>query len=307
MIFFLTPSTQHLHRSFARQGCDIGRYESYVFADGERGYRLKENVKGKSVAVAASILPSPDSLFELMALNRLACENGARETTLVIPYLGYARQDRPSRKGEGSIGLMIVRLILNMKPSRLILVDIHSNLIRKAFGHSGIEISALPLFAKVLAKRPPEVIVAPDAGSVSRAEKLATLVDSHPGVAAIDKVRPRANVAVAKRLRGEVRGKRVLIVDDIIDTGGTLAEAVKLVYQNGSRSILLAATHGIFSGDARTRLSHLPIEEILITNTVPQIRHPKIRVLDIVPLIFQHIAQKKSLLSPSPRGGRRRG
>lgn len=106
------------------------------------------------------------------------------------------------------------------------------------------------------------------------------------------KVRPRANVAMAKRLRGEVRGKRVLIVDDIIDTGRTLAEAVKLVCQNGSRSLLLAATHRIFSGDARNRLLHLPIEEILITNTVPQIRHPKIRTLDIVPLILKQIAQK---------------
>jgi ribose-phosphate pyrophosphokinase len=139
------------------------------------------------------------------------------------------------------------------------------------------------------------VIVAPDAGSVSRAEKLASLLDSHPEVAAIDKVRPRANVAVAKRLRGEVRGKRVLIVDDIIDTGGTVAEAVKLVCQNGSRSLQLAATHGIFSGDARNRLSHLPIEEILITNTVPQIRHPKIRTLDIVPLIVKTLRSSRRL------------
>ncbi len=294
MIFFLSSSARHFHRSFVRLGCDMGRFESYAFADGERGYRLKVNVKGKSVAIVASILPGPESLFELMALNHLACENGARKTTLVIPYLGYARQDRPSRKGEGSIGLMVVSLILSMKPSRLILVDIHSNLIRKAFSRSRIEISALSLFAGALATRPPEVIVAPDAGSVSKAEKLVNFFDPHPGVAAIDKVRPRANVAMAKRLRGNVRGKRVLIVDDIIDTGGTLAEAVTLVSQNGSTSVRLAATHGIFSGDARDRLSHLPVEEILITNTLPQIRHPKIRVLDMVPVILRMLKDRGS-------------
>jgi ribose-phosphate pyrophosphokinase len=289
MIFLLSSSAEHLHRSFVKYGCDTGRYESYVFADGERGYRLKVNVKGKSVAVVASILPRPESLFELMVLNHLVCENGARETTLVIPYLGYARQDRPSRKGEGSIGLMVARFILHVKPSRLILLDVHSNLIRKAFGRSGIEISALSLFTRALARRPPEVIIAPDAGSVSRAERLANLFDPRPDVASIDKVRPRANVAVAKRLRGDVRGKSALILDDIIDTGGTLAEAVKWVSRNGSLSVRSAATHGIFSGDARDRLSHLPIEEMLVTNTLPQIRHPKIRVLDIVPLILKKL------------------
>lgn len=287
MIFFLSSSAEHLRRSFVRHGCDLGLFESYAFADGERGYRLKVNVKGKSVAIVASILPDPESLFELMALNHLVWENGAKKTTFVIPYLGYARQDRPSRKGEGGIGLMVVSLILGTKPSRLILVDTHSDLIRKAFRHSEIEISALSLFARALSTQPPEVVVAPDAGSVSRAEKLVNLFNPHPGVAAIDKIRPRANQAVAKRLRGDVRGKRVLIVDDMIDTGGTLAEAVKLVSQNGSTSISLAATHGIFSSHARDRLSHLPVKEILITNTLPQIRHPKIRVLNIVPLIVE--------------------
>jgi len=100
----------------------------------------------------------------------------------------------------------------------------------------------------------------------------------------IEKVRPKPNVAIARTLHGDVRGKDVLIVDDMIDTGGTLSEAVKLASQNGARRIRLAATHGIFSGEARERLSRLPIEEVLITNTLSQIRHKKIRILDITPL-----------------------
>jgi ribose-phosphate pyrophosphokinase len=291
MELFLTSSTRHLYRSFLRSGCDMGHYDSYVFADGERGYRLKTSVKGKSAGIIGSILPSPESLFELLALNRLSLENGAARTTLIVPYLGYARQDRPCRPGEGSIGMMVAELIRNTKPSKLFLIDVHSDRIRKVLRQAATEISALPLFANALGKEVPDVIVSPDAGSIARAGQLASLLKPRPQVATIDKVRPYPNVAVAKRLHGEVRGKKVVIVDDIIDTGGTLTEAVKLVSQNGSRSIRLCATHGIFSGDARDRLSLLPVKEILVTNTLHPIRHPKIRVLDIVPVILKKLRQ----------------
>ena len=291
MKLFLTDSSKHLLRSLLSAGSDIGEYENYFFADGERGYRLNENVRGKSVAIIGSILPQPESLFELTVLHRLALENGARKTALLIPYLGYARQDRPSQPGEGSIGIMIIQLLRNMKPTRLVLFDIHSDLIRKALGSHPLELTALPLFAEALSGHPPDVIVSPDAGFVSRAKELSKLLKSKPGVAVIDKVRPRPNVAVARQLHGDVRGKNVLIVDDIIDTGGTLSEAVHLVSQNGARTIRLAATHGIFSRDARSRLSKSPVQEILITNTLPQIRSPKIRVLDIVPPILCALAR----------------
>jgi len=289
MKVFLTHSTQHLRQSFKRCGCDIGRYETYTFADGERGYRLKEKVNRRSVAITASVLPDPKSLFDLMALHRLTIENGASKTILVIPYLGYARQDRSNQPGEGSLGVMVLELIQKLNPFRLILLDVHSDRIRKAFGPSVIELSALPLFAQALSKQPPDVIVSPDAGFKARAEELAGLMKPRPEVALIDKVRPHPNVAIAKRLHGDVHGKDILIVDDIIDTGGTLHQAVKLVSQNGARSIRLAATHGIFSEHARSRLFRLPIREILITNTLPQIRYPKIHVLNIVPFLLDFL------------------
>lgn len=287
MKLFFADSAKHLKENLKKNGCDIGQYESYVFADGERGYRLRENVRGKWVVIVASILPNPGSLFEITALHRLALENGARGTTLVIPYLGYARQDRPTRPGEGSIGIMVIEWLQRLNPSKLILFDVHSDLIRKAFRPFVTELSALPLIADALAKHPPHVIVSPDAGFVSRAQRFQKLLKPELSLAVIEKVRPKPNVAIAKLLHGDVRGKKVLIVDDIIDTGGTLSEAVKLVSQNGAKSIRLAATHGIFSGEARDRISRLPVEEILITNTLPQIRSPKIRILDITPLILE--------------------
>ena len=287
MKLFFTYSTKHLRGVLTKRGGNIGRVDSFAFADGERGYRLKESVKGKSVAIIGSILPDPESLFELMALHHLVRENGSRQTTLVIPYLGYARQDRPSQPGEGSIGIMVVELIQKLNPSQLILFDVHSDLIRKSFGPSVKELSTLPLFAKALTKDPPDVIVSPDAGFISRAENLAKLLKPRPEVAVIDKVRPHPNVAIAKRLHGDVRGKNVLIVDDIIDTGGTVSEAVKLVSQNGAKKIRVAATHGIFSGNARDHLLGLPIEKILITNTLKQIPYPKIRIINIISLILK--------------------
>jgi ribose-phosphate pyrophosphokinase len=291
MRFFLTDSSKHLRQNFKKFGCELGQFESYVFADGERGYRLKVKVKGKSIVIVASILPDPESLFELMALHRLVLENGARESIFFIPYLGYARQDRPSRPGEGSIGIMVVNLLKKMNPSKLILLDIHSDRIRKVLGPRVTEISALPLFAEILKKDPPDVIVSPDAGFISKAEELADLLRTNPKVAWIDKVRPHPNVAIARRLHGDIRMKKVLVVDDMIDTAGTISEAVKLISQDGPRTIRIAATHGIFSGEARDRLSRLPTEETLVTNTLPQIRSPKLRILDITPLVLDALVR----------------
>ena len=138
-----------------------------------------------------------------------------------------------------------------------------------------VELSALPLFAVELMKRPPEVIVAPDAGSIPRARRSTGLLKPLPEIAMIDKVRPRANVANARHLHGDVRGKNVLIVDDMIDTGGTVAEAVKLLMEQGVGRISIAATHGIFSAGALERIKSLPVSEILITNTLPQERRAK--------------------------------
>jgi ribose-phosphate pyrophosphokinase len=287
MKVFLANSVYHLRRSFKKRGFELGHWEAYSFADRECGYRLKDEVAGASAGIAGSILPGPQSVFDLMALHHLARENGAQETTLIVPYLGYARQDRPSRPGEGSIGIMVVELLQKMEPSHLILIDVHSDSLRNVFKPLTRELSALPLFARTLSKRPPDVIVSPDGGYHSKAKQLAGLFDPRPDIAMIDKVRPRPNVAVARELHGDVRGKRVVLLDDIIDTGQTLVEAVKLVLREGARSVRLAATHGIFSGDARRRLSRLPVDEILITNTLPQPLHPKIRILDIVSL-FAH-------------------
>ncbi len=291
MKLFLAQSAQHWRQPLEKYGITVGRYEAYFFADQEQGYRLREGVKGRVVGLIASVLPDPASLFELLALHRLMIENGALRVDLIIPYLGYARQDRPNRSGEASLGVMVVELLRTLKRANLILFDVHSPRIRKVLGPSSCEISALPLFAQALSEEPPDVIASPDAGSVFRARQFAAFFKPRPKIAVIEKFRPRPNVAVARRLHGDVQGKDILVIDDMIDTGGTVSEAVRLISHQRPRSIRLAATHGIFSGDARDRLSKLPVHEILVTNTLPQILHPGIRTLDIVPFILPTRAQ----------------
>lgn len=292
MRVFLTPSTEHLRPFFKTDAFPFGRYERYLFSDGERGYRLKTAVKNRKVAVIASVLPEPDSLFELLCLVHLARENGAEKIILAVPYLGYARQDRSANRGEGKIGSMVARLIRGLNPDRLIVFEVHSEVIRKELGARAVELSGAALFARHLSKRIPQVIVSPDKGSVGRARRLAELLNLQPEIAWIEKVRPKPNLARARRLFGDVSGKEVLILDDMIDTGGTIVEAVKLLSKNGASQIRIAATHGIFSGKAKEHLAALPVQEILVTNTLPQRRFQKLRVFDISPLLSPYLAER---------------
>jgi ribose-phosphate pyrophosphokinase len=289
MILFFTTSTEHLKRAFSTGGLRIGRFETHTFADGEKNLRLLEEVRGRTVVLVASLLSDPASLFELLVLHRLLHENGASQINLLMPYFGYARQDRPTRKGEAGIGVMFAELLKGMALSKILGVDIHSELVRNALGDRIRELSAAELFCDALSNSPPEMIVSPDAGSKFRAEQLAQIIYPRPQIAMIEKVRPRPNVAVARKLDGDVEGKDVLIIDDIIDTGGTLSEAVKVLRQGGARRITVAATHGVFSAGARDRLYRLSIEQVFVTNTLPQVRYPKIKVLNIVPLFLREL------------------
>jgi ribose-phosphate pyrophosphokinase len=286
MKWFLTSSTAHLRDALIGRGVALGGYESVRFADGEYSYRLTDNVKGQSVTLLASVTPDPASLFELLALFRLLGDNGSQTPSVVIPYLGYARQDRPVQAGEGSLGVMVAEIVRDLRPVELRVLDVHSPRVVEALGPRAIELSALPLFADQLAGgEPVDVVVAPDAGARRRAQTLADQLVPKAEIVIVEKTRPRPNVAVARTISGDVKGRRVIIVDDMIDTGGTVCEAVRLLSERGAQSIRLAATHGIFSQDARDRIGHLPVREIWVTNSLPQPAHERIQVVDITPLL----------------------
>src|SRR3990172_6235501 len=192
MKWFLTPSTAHLRDPLVERGAALGGLETVRFSDGERGYRLTEDVNGQAVTLLASVTPDPASLFDLLALFRLLGENASQTPSLVIPYLGYARQDRPVRSGEGSLGVMVAELVRNLQPAEIRVLDVHSPRILEALGPSAIELSALPLFAEHLARGElVDVVVAPDAGAHRRAQTLAARLVPHAEVVLVEKTRPR--------------------------------------------------------------------------------------------------------------------
>jgi ribose-phosphate pyrophosphokinase len=185
---------------------------------------------------------------------------------------------------------MVAELLRNLQPAELRVLDVHSPRIVEALGPRAIELSALPLFAEhvshVSRGEPVDVVVAPDAGARHRAQTLAAQLVPNAEVVIVEKTRPKPNVAVARTISGDGKGRHVVIVDDMIDTGGTICEAVRLVSDGGAQSIRLAATHGIFSQDARERISRLPVRDTWVTNSLPQRPHEQIRVLDITPILL---------------------
>lgn len=284
MIHFLTQSAQHLRPLFLNREAGVGTFQTAQLADGEWSVRLTEDVRRKPVTLVGSVFPDPGSLFDVLASFRALRENRSLNPSLIVPYLGYARQDRAARGGEAALGIMVAELLRNLNPTSIAVVDAHSRASLDALGPNAVELSAIPLFAQVLADEPTDVVVAPDEGARGRAEALAALLGAE--VAVIEKVRPKPNVAQAKSVEGEVAGRHAVIVDDLIDTGGTVIEAVRMVSKRGATSIRVAATHGIFSREAREKLTALPIRRLYVTNTLPQPRHANITVVDVTPLLL---------------------
>ena len=190
------------------------------------------------------------------------------------------------------MGVVVVGLLQNLGAERIVALDIHSSAVFAALGPHTVEASAIALFAHHLASGSPiDTVVAPDRGARHRAERLAGRLLPPATVAVIEKIRPRPNVAQAMRLEGEVTGRRVLIIDDMIDTGGTLCEAVRLLVAGGATSIRVAATHGIFSHDAREKILRLPVDQLIVTNSLPQPEQTRIEVLDITSALLAALSR----------------
>lgn len=284
MICFLTESTRHLEPLLQKTGTEIEQVVRKRFSDGEIFLYLKEQLAGQSAALLASVLPDPNSLFELLAVFHLLRTNRVRNLDLMIPYLGYARQDRPTKAGEGAAGTMIAELLKKLQADNLLILEPHSPIIQRALGKNAVALSAAPLFADYFRNKGIGMVIAPDKGARKRAERLAKLL---PGAESgwIEKSRPRPGQAVAKKLHGRARGKNILLFDDMIDTGGTIIKATELLKKNGAKTIYAAAAHGIFSGSAIKKLAKAPIKEIVVTNSLRQTRHRRIQVLNFLPLI----------------------
>jgi len=278
----------------AHLGKKLGKCNLGVFSDGEIRFQSWENVRGADVFVVQSLTEEINfHIMELLLMADAFKRASARRITAVIPYYAYARQDRKDRPRVPISSRLLADLLETAGFSRILTIDLHANQIQGFFNVPVDNLMALPIFVSYFNKLNLKdlVIVSPDAGGVERARMFSKQI--HAGLAIGDKRREKANVAEIMHIIGDVKGKNVIIVDDIIDTAGTLYETIKALKKNGAKSIYALCTHGIFSGRAIEKIENSPVEKIFVSDTIPlkndKLKSNKIEVLSVSKLFAEAI------------------
>ena len=282
MLVLAGPASEELGRSVAEKlGLPLLGAEFKLFPDGESKFTLSEKVSGRSVLLIQSThAPVDQHLFQLLLASHQLSEEGAK-VTAVVPYLAYARQDKEFLPGEGVTLGVIAHLMRSMGVRRLVTVDIHSAEGLALFSFPTYSVSAIPSlvdYAKEELELKDPVVISPDFGGSKRTEAFAQLYGAK--FLQLSKTRDRTTGDVSvKESRLEVEGKEVVIVDDIISTGGTVGAAAEAVLKQGARRALAICVHGLFVGDAVQRLEGASVEPVVCTNTVPG-KYSKVDVAD---------------------------
>jgi ribose-phosphate pyrophosphokinase len=274
------------------------------FSDMEVFVEIHENVRGEDVFVIQSTCyPTNDNLMELLITLDALMRGSARRVTAVIPYFGYARQDRKSGPRTPISAKLVANLITTAGADRVVTLDLHSGQIQGFFDIPLDNLYAAPVFVNDIRARYDNVmIVSPDVGGVVRARAIASRIDAD--LAIIDKRRERAGVSEVMNIIGDVRGRRCILVDDIVDSAGTLCNAAEALMKAGAVSVSAYVTHGVLSGGAVARVSSSPLEELVITDSIPATEAIKlahnIRQVTIAPLMaesIQRISEERSVSS----------
>jgi ribose-phosphate pyrophosphokinase len=284
-------------------GVPLGRADVSRFSDGEIRVRIEENVRGVDVFVIQPTgHPVNENLMELLVMIDALKRASARRITAVMPYFGYARQDRKTRAREPITAKLVANLLTASGADRVITLDLHAGQIQGFFDIPVDHLPAGPILAEYLIRRQLDdvVVVSPDVGGVVRARELAERIGAP--LAIIDKRRPEPNVAEIIHVIGPVQNKTAAILDDIIDTAGTITEGAQALMQFGARAVYVCCTHPILSGPAIERLRNSVVEEIIVTNTIPispERLLPKIKVQSVAPLLGEAIIRVHENLSVS--------
>ena len=269
---FAGSANRPLAQEVARYlGIDLGPMIRKRFADGEIYVQIQESIRGADVYLLQPCCnPVNDNLVELMILIDACHRASARQITAVIPYYGYARADRKTAGRESITAKLVANLIVQAGANKVLAMDLHSAQIQGYFDIPLDHVYGSPVLIDYLAskKLPDLVVVSPDVGGVARARAFAKKLNDAP-LAIIDKRRQAHNVAEVMNVIGDVKGKTAVLVDDMIDTAGTLLEGAKLLQKEGASKIYACATHPVFSGPAASRLSSGVFEEVIVTNTIP--------------------------------------
>ena len=305
VVFALTSSVELAKEICEYAGIDLGKCDVKHFADGEIIVELGESVRGKNVYIVQSTCnPVSSNIMELL-IEIDACKRAsAKSICAVVPYYGYARQDRKAKPRQPITSKLIADLLEKAGANRIVTCELHATQIQGFFNIPADDISAICIIGKYLSdkgfKDDNVVVVSPDHGGTTRARRLAELL--HAPLAIIDKRRPKPNVAEAMNLIGEVKGKKAIIIDDIVDTAGTLMAGIDMLYDKGATEVYTACVHGVLSGPAIERIKNSRIVEFICTNTIDQSEKSKLldkmtvlSVAEVLAGVLNQIEEGKSL------------
>ncbi len=303
VIFALSASNGLANEIAAHLGIPLGLCEVKHFADGEIMVELGESVRGKHVYIVQSTCaPVSSNLMEvLIAID--ACKRASAEhVAVVMPYYGYARQDRKAKPRQPITSKLVASLLEKAGADRVITMELHATQIQGFFDVPADDISAIHIIGRYFKELnlPDVVVVSPDHGGTTRARKLAEML--HAPLAIIDKRRPKPNVAEAMNLIGDVNGKTAIMVDDIVDTAGTLTAGIQMLYDKGAVAVYASCVHGVLSGPAIDRLKAAKLSGFICTNTIAQdekaAQYPEMTVLSVAEVlggVIKAIEESKSI------------
>src|SRR4051812_11820032 len=270
----------------------LGKAEVGHFSDGELRVKLLENVRGDDTFVVQPTSPPVnDSVMELLIMIDALARASARRITAVIPYYGYGRQDRKAEPRVPISAKLIANLITAAGANRVLAMDLHAGQIQGFFDIPVDHLYAMPVFLDYIRKKKLKdlVVVSPDAGGVERARAFAKRLDAD--LAIVDKRRPRPNEANVMNVIGDVSGKTAILLDDMVDTAGTLCQDAEALKSFGAKQVFAACSHGVLSGPAIDRLKKSPIQELIVSNSIPLNGKGdgKVTVLSVAPLLAEAI------------------
>ena len=291
---FALSASEELAKDIAKElGTNVGKSKVHHFADGEILVEIEESVRGKDVYIVQSTSnPVTENLMEILVLADALKRASAKEITAIIPYFGYARQDRKAKPRQPITSKLIADLLTVAGINRVVTVDLHAAQIQGFFDIPVDEMQALPLISNYFKKKNISdiCVVSPDHGGATRARKLAVVLDAP--VAIIDKRRPKPNVAEIMGVLGDVEGKNCIMVDDMIDTGGTIIAGIEMLKEKGAKSVYVACTHPVFSGPAVERLQNSSADEVVVTDTIKlseEKMFPKLKIVTVAVLLAKTI------------------
>lgn len=296
---FSANSNPEVAAGIAKQlGLPMGKSEVVTFSDGEISVSIKESVRGSDVFVVQSTCsPVNDNLMELLIMIDAFKRASAGRITAVMPYFGYARQDRKAKARDPISAKLCADLITTAGADRVLTMDLHAAQIQGFFDIPVDHLLGVPILAPYFNERFNDikdefVVVSPDLGSVTRARNFANRFEAP--IAIVDKRRQKANVCEVMNIIGDVKDKRVVLVDDMIDTAGTLCNAAAAIMEHGAKEVYACATHGVLSGPAIDRINSSVIKELVLLDTIPLPADKKlnnITMLPVAPVFAEAIAR----------------